>query len=160
MRVETPGQNYRVRVCGAFRYPDGPFLFTHRLWKNAVTAQTVGLLNLLADRARRTGRRIRLVLDNGASFTSGASRAALRQLRSWIQVFWLPPYTSEQLNQIENVWTHLKRTYFSRMMTRRPADFPPAVVRLLQTLANPGALRAALKPRSKGGGCKKITRVA
>ena len=147
-------------VCGAFRYPDGPFLFAHRLWKNAVTAQTVGLLSLLADRARRTGRRIRLVLDNGASFTSGASRAALRRLRPWIQVFWLPPYTSEQLNLIENVWTHLKRTYFSRMLTRRPADFPPAVVRLLRTLASPGALRAAMKPRSKGGGCKKITRVA
>lgn len=147
-------------VCGAFRYPDGPFLFTHRLWKNAVTAQTVGLLNLLADRARRTGRRIRLVLDNGASFTSGASRAALRRLRPWIQVFWLPPYTSEQLNLIENVWTHLKRNYFSRMLTQRPEDFPPAVVRLLQSLAKHGALATAMKPRSKGGGCKKITRVA
>lgn len=147
-------------VCGAFRYPDGPFLFTYRMWKNAVTAQTVGLLNLLADRARRTGRRIRLVLDNGSSFTSRGSRAALQRLRKWIQVFWLPTYTSEQLNLIENVWTHLKRNYFSRMLTQRSADFPLAVIRLLQALAQRGALRRAMKPRINGGGCKKFTRVA
>jgi len=130
------------------------------LWKNAVTAQTVGLLNLLAERARRTGKRIRLVLDNGAAFTSKSSRAALRRLGKWIQVFWLPTYTSEQLNLIENVWTHLKRNFFSRMLTRRSADFPLAVVRLLHALARRGALRRAMKPRLKATECKKLTRVA
>jgi len=160
LRIETPGKNHRVGVCGAFRYPDGPFLFTYRLWKNAVTEQTVGLLQLLADRARRTGRRIILVLDNGSTYTSKGSLAEIHRLREWIQVFWLPTYTSEQLNLIENVWTHLKRNYFSRMLTKSPATFPIAVVRLLKTLALRGILRQALKPRSKVGGCKKLTRVA
>jgi len=160
LRIETPGKNHRVGVCGAFRYPDGPFLFTYRLWKNAVTEQTIGLLNLLADRARRTGKRIILVLDNGSTYTSKGSRAELHRLREWIQVFWLPTYTSEQLNLIENVWTHLKRTYFSRMLTKGPKEFPGAVIRLLKTLALPGALRRTLKPRLAGEGCKYIPRVA
>lgn len=147
-------------VCGAFRYPDGPFLFTHRLWKNAVTEQTIGLLRLLADRARRTGKKIILVLDNGSSYTSKASLAEIQRLRECIRVFWLPTYTSEQLNLIENVWTHLKRNYFSRMLTQGPAEFPIAVVRLLKTLALHGILRRALKPRAAPGGCKKLGRVA
>lgn len=160
LRIETPGKNHRVGVCGAFRYPDGPFQFTCRLWKNAVTEQTVGLLNLLAERARRTGRRIILVLDNGSTYTSQGSLAALQRLREWIRVFWLPTYTSEQLNLIENVWTHLKRNYFSRMLTRGPAAFPTAVIRLLKSLALPGALRRVLKPRQAPGGCKYLTRIA
>ena len=160
LRIETPGKNHRVGVCGAFRYPDGPFLFTHRLWKNAVTEQTLGLLRLLADRARRTGKKITLVLDNGSSYTSKASLAEIHHLRKWVRVFWLPTYTSEQLNLIENVWTHLKRNYFSRMLTKGPAAFPTAVVRLLKTLALRGALRLALKPRATRGGCRKLARVA
>lgn len=160
LRIETPGKNHRVGVCGAFRYPDGPFLFTYRLWKNAVTEQTIGLLRLLADRARRTGKKIILVLDNGSSYTSKASLAEMQHLREWIHVFWLPTYTSEQLNLIENVWTHLKRNYFSRMLTKGPAEFPIAVVRLLKTLALRGMLRRVLKPRAAGGGCRKLARVA
>jgi transposase len=160
LRVETPGKNHRVGVCGAFRYPDGPFLFTYRLWKNPITEHTVGLLNLLATRARRTRKKILLVLDNGSTYTSGRSLQEIARLRKWIRVFWLPTYTSEQLNLIENIWTHLKRTYFSRMLTRGPAEFPTAVVRLLKSLSTPGALRRALKPKGLAGGCQYLPRVA
>lgn len=31
LRMEIPGKNRRAGVCGAYRYPDGPFLFTYRL---------------------------------------------------------------------------------------------------------------------------------
>jgi len=159
-RIETPGKNHRVGVCGAFRYPDGPFLFTYRLWKNPITEHTVGLLNLLAARARRTGKKIVLVLDNGSTYTSGRSLKEMDRLRKWIHVFWLPTYTSEQLNLIENIWAHLKRTYFSRMLTRGPAEFPVAVVRLLKSLAAPGALRRILRPLSQAVGCQYLPRVA
>jgi transposase len=84
----------------------------------------------------------------------------MQRLRKWIHVFWLPTYTSETLNLIENIWTHLKRTYFSRMLTRRVEDFPVAVVDLLRTFARPGALRAALRPLRTAGGCKNLNRVA
>ena len=147
-RIETPGKNHRVGVCGAFRYPDGPFLFTYRLWKNPITEHTVGLLNLLAARARRTGKKIVLVLDNGSTYTSGRSLKEMDRLRS------------EQLNLIENIWAHLKRTYFSRMLTRGPAEFPVAVVRLLKSLAAPGALRRILRPLSQAVGCQYLPRVA
>ena len=160
LRIETPGKNHRVGVCGAFRCPDGPFLFTYRLWKNPITEHTIGLLQLLAARARRTGKKIVLVLDNGSTYTSHRSLAEIHRLREWIEVFWLPTYTSEQLNLIENIWTHLKRTYFSRMLTRRPSEFPLAVVQLLKGLAIPGALRRALKPLRQVGGCQNLTRVA
>jgi hypothetical protein len=160
LRVETPGKNRRVGICGAFRYPDGPFLFTYRLWKNPITEQTVGLLNLLAERARRTGKKIILVLDNGSSYTSKRSKEEMHRLREWVQVFWLPTYTSEQLNLIENVWTHLQRIYFSRMLTRDPNDFPVAVIELLKKLAQPGALRRMLRPLWRPGGCTELLRVA
>ena len=160
LRIETPGKNHRVGVCGAFRYPDGPFLFTHRLWKNPITEHTVGLLLLLAARARRTGKKIVLVLDNGSTFTSGRSREEIHRLREWIQVFWLPTYTSEQLNLIENLWTHLKRTYFSRMLTKSLNEFPMAVIQLLKRLAIPGALRRVLKPLRQAGGCHYLRRAA
>lgn len=158
--IPTLGKNWCVGVCGAFRYPDGPFLFTYRLWKNAITEQTVGLVHLLADRARRTGKKIILVLDNGSCYTSNRSKAELHRLHEWIQPFWLPPYSSEKLNVIENVWTHLKRTYFSRMLTRDHDDFPVAVIRILSALARPGALRSALRPLRAAGGCQNLCRVA
>ena len=160
LRIETPGKNHRVGVCGAFRYPDGPFLFTHRLWKNPITEHTVGLLHLLAARARRTGKKIILVLDNGSTYTSDRSRKEMRRLREWIQVFWLPTYTSEQLNLIENLWANLKRTYFSRMLTRRLSEFPVAVIQLLRRLATPGALRRVLKPLRHAGECHYLRWVA
>ena len=160
LRIETPGKNHRVGVCGAFRYPDGPFLFTHRLWKNPITEHTVGLLNLLAARARRTGKKIILVLDNASTYTSGRSRKEMNRLREWIQVFWLPTYTSEQLNLIENLWANLKRTYFSRMLTRRLSEFPVAVIQLLRRLVIPGALRRILKPMRHGGECHYLRWVA
>ena len=160
LRIETPGKNHRVGVCGAYRYPDGPFLFTHRLWKNAITEHTVGLLNLLAARARRTGKKIKLVLDNGSTYTSKRSREEMDRLREEIQVFWLPTYTSEQLNPIENVWAHLKRIYFSRMLTRGRNEFPIAVIQLLKRLAIPGALRRVLKPMLETQGGQNIPRVA
>ena len=160
LRIETPGKNHRVGVCGAFRFPDGPFLFTYRLWKNPITEHTVGLLNQLADRARRTGKRITLVLDNGSTFTSKRALKEMRRLREWVRVFWLPTYTSEQLNLIENVWAHLKRTYFSRMLTKRLSEFPVAVLQLLRSLAIPGALRRVLSPHKRTKGCRKLPRVA
>lgn len=160
LRIETPGKNHRIGVCGAFRYPDGPFLFTYRLWKNPITEHTIGLLNLLADRSRRTGKKITLVLDNGSTFTSKASLAEIHRLREWVQVFWLPTYTSEQLNLIENLWAHLKRVYFSRMLTKRLHEFPVAVVQLLKSLSAPGALRKALRPLKRARGCQNLTRVA
>lgn len=44
-----------------------------------------------ARRARRTGRTVMLVLDNGSAHTSQRSTAALGMLQGLAQVVWLPP---------------------------------------------------------------------
>jgi hypothetical protein len=89
-------------VVGAVRYPTGDFRFAHQP-RSVCTALFLPVLETLVKRAKRTGRRIVLVLDNGGCFTSRTSRA--------------PRYTSETLNWLERFWEELKSTYFSRMLT-------------------------------------------
>jgi transposase len=138
--VPTPGKNVRVAVCGAYRYPEGPFLSTFGS-KSVTTALFIPLLQLLTRRAKRTRKRIILVLDNGSSFTSKRSRAELAARREFVRPFWIPKYTSETLNRIENLWGHLKDDYFSRMLTKRKDLFTREVVRFLKRLHRRGALR-------------------
>jgi transposase len=140
LSISTPGKNVRVAVCGAYRYPEGPFLFTHGP-KSVNSALFVRLVHKLVRRAKRTGRRIVLVLDNGGAFTSNLSLAALATAAEWVRPFWLPKYTSERLNRIEGLWGHLKDDYFSRMLTRRRERFYAAAVKLLDRLHRRGALR-------------------
>lgn len=158
--IPTPGTNRRVGVCGAIRYPDGPFLFTFRAHRNMVTEQFVELLGLLADRVRQTGRRIILVLDNGSSFTSKRSREELDRLKDSIRVFWLPTYTSEQLNWIEPLWGRMKSDYFSRMLTQNPSDFVPAVIGFLKRLCRPDGIAMLLNRPTTTRTCRILARLA
>lgn len=153
LRIPTPGKNVKLAVFGAYRWPDGPFVFNHGP-KSVNTNVFVGTLPHLQARARRTGKLIILVLDNGSAHTSRRSRAELERLDDFLHVFWLPTYTSEQLNEIEWVWTHLKEEYFSRMLIPLREDFAQlreeftrAVVDLLTPLRRAGMFRKVLKPR-------------
>lgn len=87
------------------------------------------------------------MLDNGSAHTSKRSAAELERLKDLITVFWLPTYTSEQLNDIEGLWKHLKEDYFCRMLVETREEFTEAVVRFLKMLAHRGTLRKVLKPR-------------
>lgn len=148
LRIPTPGKNAKVAVCGAMRWPDGPFVFSHGP-KSVNTAVFVEMLLMLEARAHRTGKRIVLVLDNGSAHTSKRSTAELERVKKFIRVFWLPTYTSEQLNDIEGVWKHLKEDYFSRMLVKHREEFTDAVVELLRTMRRGRILRQMLKPRHK-----------
>jgi transposase len=138
-RILTPGQNLRVAVCGAIRYPTRQFLFTHRP-KTATTALFLPLLEQLVRRAKRTGRRIVLVLDNGVPFNSRLAQTALDAASPYVRPVRLPKYTSETLNWIENFWGHLKDTYFSQMLVEEREAFYPDTVRLLRRLHRSGRL--------------------
>lgn len=138
------------------RWPDGPFLFTHGL-KTVNTALFVGMLQLVEQRARRTGRRIVLVIDNGSAHTSGRSLEEIQRIKKFVRIFWLPTYTSEQLNDIEGVWSHLKEDYFSRMLVRDRKEFVNAVVALLGRLRRGRTLRAMLKPRHRSAMIQNLT---
>jgi len=74
--IPTPGRNVRVAVCGAIRFPTRQSLVTHQL-KSATTALFLPLLKRLVRLAKRTGRLIVLVLDNGVSFNSRLAQIAL-----------------------------------------------------------------------------------
>ncbi|MDB4928003.1 MAG: hypothetical protein JWM10_487, partial [Myxococcaceae bacterium] len=64
---------------------------------------------------------------------------------------WLPPYSSEQLNDIENLWRHLKDDYFSEMLVTRREDFADTALRLLNRMTRRRGLRQLLKPRRRVG---------
>jgi transposase len=147
LRVGTPGAHARVAVCGAYRYPDGPCSFAYG-GKSVNSALFEVLLTKLLRQARRRQRTLWLVLDNGSAHTSKASLRLLKAARPWVEVVWLPTYSSEQLNDIENVWKHLKEDYFSRMLVPDVRSFDQAVVALLRRLESAGQLRRFLKPRS------------
>ncbi len=140
LTLPTPGTNVRVGVVGAIRYPNQHFLFTHQ--PRTVTAALVPpLLNQLVARAKRTGRRIVLVIDNGRPFSAQLAQTALEAAKPWVRTFELPLYTSETLNWIERFWGVLKDTYFSRMLTQEREAFYDDAVRLLRRLQRPGAVR-------------------
>lgn len=154
--IPTPGKNARVAVCGAMLWPDGPFLFTHGP-KSVNTSLFVGLLQILERRVRRTGKRIILVIDNGSAHKSRRSLSELARVKSLIRVFWLPTYTSEQLNDIEVFWKHLKEDYFSRMLSKTREEFTDAVVDLLSKMQRGRLLRQMLKPRHRIAVSKNLT---
>ena len=139
LALPTPGKNVRVAVVGAVRYPTGDFRFAHQP-KSVTSALFLALLPVLVERAKRTGRRIVLVLDNGGCFTSRASTAAIKAAMPHVRVFWLPRYTSETLNWIEGFWEELKGTYFSRMLTADRDSFYGAAVHLLRCVRRRGNL--------------------
>lgn len=150
--VPTPGKNERVAVCGAYRFPDGPFLFSHQP-RSVNSVLFVALVRKLKARAQATGKRIVLVLDNDGAFTSKLSTQVLQTVQAWVRPFWLPKYTSEKLNRIESLWGHLKEAYFSRMLTKKREDFYAAVVHLLEQLGRPGGFRrlfSSARPRRVG----------
>jgi transposase len=147
LMLPTPGKNVRVGVVGALHYLDNHFLFTHQ--PQRITADLVPpLVDKLVARAKRTGKRIVLVIDNGRPFDTRLAQAAFEAASPWVGLFILPHYTSETLNWIEGFWEHLKDTYFSRMLTSEREAFYPDTVRLLRRLQRSGRLQAlALRDR-------------
>jgi hypothetical protein len=143
--IPTPGSNTKVAVCGAMRWPDGPFVFSDGTgYPN--TALFVRMLRSLHARAQRTRRKIVVILDNATAHTSRLSREEIEKSKDLIRVFWLPTYTSEQLNDIEGLWKHLKEDYFSRMLVPQAAAFREEVVSLLNGMRRGHGLRRMLKP--------------
>ena len=90
--INTPGKNVRVPVCGAIRYPDGPFVYqAGQVNKHPDTETFIGMIDKLVARAKRTGKRIILVLDNGSAHTSHKAQERLKEVRDVINIFLLPP---------------------------------------------------------------------
>ena len=107
MQVPSPGQNSKVAAFGAINYATGQHRsLVPRVAKGGKnSAQFLIFVGGLLLRARRTGRRIIVALDNGPIHTSKKSTAFLTHpdVRKYIQVLWLPKY-APNLNDQERVW--------------------------------------------------------
>ena len=107
MQVPSPGQNSKVAAFGAINYATGQHRsLVPRVAKGGKnSAQFLLFVGGLVLRARRTGKRIILALDNGPIHTSKKTTAFLTHpdVRKHIQVLWLPKY-APNLNDQERVW--------------------------------------------------------
>jgi len=103
--VPSPGKNRKQTVFGAFCYGCG--LFYHHIQPRKTAWGVRALVQQLVKRARRTGRRIVLVMDQGNPHHAKALHRHLEDVKEYVEVFWLP-YYSPELNLIERLWKHLK----------------------------------------------------
>jgi hypothetical protein len=111
------------------------------------TVLFLALLKKLKRRAGQRGKKTVLVLDNGTCFTSKQSTKAIGENREWLKIYWLPRYTSEQLNWVECVWKHIEEDYFSRMLVKNAKQFVNRAKQLMDSLEEKNGLPKALKPR-------------
>jgi transposase len=112
-RVPSPGKNRKQTVFGAFCYGRG--LFYHHIQPRKTAWGVRVLLQSLVRRARRTGRRIILVMDQGNPHHARVLQRHLEDVRQYITVFWLPCYSPE-LNLIERLWKHLKGSRMANVL--------------------------------------------
>lgn len=131
-RVPAPGRNRKVTVFGAWGYGRGLFRQYTQPRKTAWGVRM--LLRLLVQRARRTGRRIILVMDQGNPHHAKALHNDLQLVKEHVQVFWLPHYCPE-LNLIERLWKHLKRSRMANVLFRTFKQFLRHVAAILADFA-------------------------
>lgn len=112
-RVRSPGVNRKQTVFGAFCYGRGLFVHHGQPRKTAWGVQL--LLQKLVRRARRTHRRIVVVMDQGAPHHAEALARYLEDVKDHLAVFWLPHYSPE-LNLIERLWKHLKASRMANVL--------------------------------------------
>lgn len=110
-RVRSPGQNEKKVVYGAVDYASGTI--TTRITDTKSGSHFIAFLALLL--RTYAGRKIRLVCDNARYHHTRAVHDWLDGHRRWIEVYWLPAYCPD-LNLIERLWGHLKRTVLANVL--------------------------------------------
>lgn len=113
-RVRSPGINRKQAVFGAFGYGCGRFVYHVQPRKTAWGVQL--LLQKLVHRARRTSRRIVVVMDQGSPHHAKVLARYLDHVKEHLEVFWLPHYSPE-LNLIERLWKHLKASRMANVLS-------------------------------------------
>ena len=109
--VPAPGKNDKKVVYGGVDFASGRITYTVADKKSG----TLFLVFLVALVKAYTGRKIRLVCDNGRFHHTKMVQAWLKANRHRHEVFWLPPYCPN-LNLIERLWGHLKRTVLANVL--------------------------------------------
>jgi transposase len=130
--VRTPGKNKKLAAFGAFCYGQG--LFLHYTQPRVTAWGMRHLVQRLLQRARRTGRRVVLVLDRGSPNHAHALHRDLELACPHIQVLWLPNYCWN-LNLIERLWKHLKGSRIANVLFASYRKFVKHVEAALEDFA-------------------------
>jgi transposase InsO family protein len=113
LRVEAPGRARKRALLGVLDHARRELIVGTSGTKRS--ADFIALLTRLegayGPASGCESRPVVLVLDNGPTHTSRATREALAA-RPWLSVEWLPKYAPE-LNDIERSWRDLKRHYLA-----------------------------------------------
>ena len=136
LRVEAPGKVKRRCLSGAQDSRDGSLLA--HLSRTKKTQDFLSLLGLIETKygPREEGEArpaVVVVLDNGPSHTSHATRKALEARSSWLSVEWLPKFSPE-LNDIERDWRLLKRRYLGNRNYAHEGDLERSIIAALARL--------------------------
>jgi transposase len=118
--VNTPGRNRKVAAFGAYCYGRG--VFVHHTQPRVTAWGMRHLVQRLLERARRTGRKVVLVLDRGNPNHARALHCDLEMAKPLVEVVWLPNYCWN-LNLIERVWKHLKASRIANVLFRSHRQF-------------------------------------
>ena len=130
--MSTPGKNRKVAAFGAFCYGRG--LFLHYTQPRATAWGMRRLVQRLLERAKRTGRRVVLVLDTGSPNHAHALHRDLELAEPHIEVVWLPRYCWN-LNLIERLWKHIKASRIANVLFARYRQFVQHVEAALDDFA-------------------------
>jgi len=133
LRVRSPGKNQKTTVFGAWCYGRG--LFLHHTQPRKTAWGWRMLLQKLVSRARRTGRKIILVMDSGNPHHAKVVRDDLQNVRAHVMAFWLPHYSPE-LNLIEILWRHLKRAKMANVLFSSHQQFTGYLIAALEDFAH------------------------
>lgn len=134
-QVKTPGKNRRLAAFGAMGYgTHAGGLFLHHTQPRKTAWGMRMLVQRLLSRAKRTGRRIVLVLDRGNPNHAQSLHHDVALAWPWIEVFWLPNYCWN-LNLIERLWKHLKATRVADVLFSSYRRFERHVVAALVDFA-------------------------
>jgi len=143
MIVPSPGQNTKVAAFGAINYATGQHRsLVPRVAKGGKnSSQFILFAGGFVVRARRTGKRIVLALDNGPIHTSKMTMAFLNhpEIRKYIKVVWLPKY-APNLNDQERVWKVAKQQGVANVLLSHRDSLMDHVRQVLNAInAKPGA---------------------
>jgi len=132
LKVPTPGKNRKVAAFGALCYGRG--LFVYHTQPRATAWGMRALVQRLLARARRTGRRVVLVLDRGNPNHAKALHRDLGLAEPWVRAEWLP-YYCWNLYLTERLWKHVKATRVANVLFASVGRFVRHVEAALEDFA-------------------------
>jgi hypothetical protein len=143
--VKTPGKNRKLAGFGALCYGCG--LFLHHTQPRVTAWGMRQVIQRLLRRAKRTGKKIVLVLDRGNPNHAHALHRDLELAEPHIEVVWLPNYCWN-LNLIERLWKHIKGSRLANVLFAGYRKFVEHAVLALEDFAEHPDLTLAVVTRT------------